>query len=101
MADGQMADRADAAPGLSRAPRADRIDQSNRSDPALAPARHRANTPGRRIALLIYLLSPLLVLALLVWLICVAQQVGPKMNEPPKGAGAGESGVGRGFINTK
>lgn len=66
-----------------------------------AAARPAANTPARRIALLIYLLSPLLVLALLVWLILVAQRSGTRMNEPPVGAGAGQSGMGRGFIQTK
>ncbi len=53
------------------------------------------------MALLIYLLSPLLVLALLVWLILVAQRTGPKMNEPPVGAGAGETGMGKGFIDAR
>ncbi len=53
------------------------------------------------MALLIYLLSPFLVLALLVWLILVAQRTGPKMNAPPKGAGAGETGMGGGIIDTR
>lgn len=53
------------------------------------------NTPARRIALLIFLLSPLLVLAALVLLIYQAQKTGPKMNAEPKGAGAGETGMAR------
>ncbi len=67
------------------------------------PAMHRPppNTPARRMALLIYLLSPFLVLALLVWLILVAQRTGPKMNAPPKGAGAGETGMGKGLIDAR
>jgi hypothetical protein len=77
------------------------IEQTERSNPQAARVRRAPNTPGRRIALLIYLLSPLLVLALLVWLIMVAQQSGPRMNEPPKGAGAGETGMGKGFIPTR
>jgi hypothetical protein len=59
------------------------------------PARPTPNTPVRRMALLIFLLSPLLVLAALVLLIYQAQRAGPKMNEPPKGAGAGETGMAR------
>ncbi len=79
----------------------EQIEQIEHSQPVVSGARRGPNTPGRRIALLIYLLSPLLVLALLVWLIMVAQQSGPRMNEPPKGAGAGQTGMGKGFIQTK
>ena len=62
-------------------------------------ARPLPNTPVRRMALLIFLLSPLLVLAALVLLIYQAQKTGPKMNEPPKGAGAGETGMAKPFID--
>lgn len=51
------------------------------------------------MALLIFLLSPLVVLAALVLLIYQAQKTGPKMNEPPTGAGAGETGMARPFID--
>lgn len=51
------------------------------------------NTGGRRVALLVFLLSPLLVLALLCFLIWQAQRVGLKEHEPPKGAGAGQTGM--------
>ena len=51
------------------------------------------NTRGRRVALLVFLLSPLLVLALLFFLIYRAQISGPRMHEPPRGAGAGQTGM--------
>lgn len=55
--------------------------------------RRPAPTPAKRLALLIFLLSPLLVLAILVMLIYRAQQAGPLMHEPPVGAGAGQTGM--------
>jgi hypothetical protein len=51
------------------------------------------NTKGRRVALLVFLLSPFLVLALLCFLIWQAQRTGLAEHEPPKGAGAGHTGM--------
>lgn len=64
-------------------------------EPAAATGGRRrpAPTPAKRMALLIFLLSPLLVLAILVVLIFRAQQTGPVMREPPVGAGAGQTGM--------
>lgn len=52
-----------------------------------------AETPRRRFALLIFLLSPLAVLALLCVLIAWSFKTEPLMDEPPVGAGAGETGM--------
>ncbi|MFM9995388.1 MAG: hypothetical protein ACKVU4_06255 [Phycisphaerales bacterium] len=76
-------------------------DADPRTPPPPAAARRAPLTPGRRIALLVYLLSPLIVLALLVLLIFQAQRAGTKLTDPPKGAGAGESGMGQPFIDTR
>ena len=51
------------------------------------------NTGGRRIALLVFLLSPLLVLALLFFLIWQAQRTGLADRKAPVGAGAGQTGM--------
>jgi hypothetical protein len=59
----------------------------------VASGRSAAQGSGRRLALLVFLLSPLFVLALLTFLIFQAQKSGPRMNEPPVGAGAGHTGM--------
>lgn len=52
-----------------------------------------ARTPARRFALLVFLLSPLAVLAFLCVLIAISIQKEPAMDAPPVGAGAGETGM--------
>lgn len=55
-------------------------------------------TPARRFALLIFLLSPLAVLALLCVLIALSLQSEPAMVAPPVGAGAGETGMRNDYL---
>ncbi len=60
----------------------------------LAPSVQTA--PGRRrpkVLLLLFIVSPLAVVTVLVLIIIQAMKTGPYMSEPPKGAGAGHTGM--------
>jgi chromate transport protein ChrA len=59
---------------------------------AVAPSR-RGNSRGARMALLAFILSPLVVVVILCVLIAMSLKSGPKMNEPARGAGAGSTGM--------
>lgn len=58
-----------------------------------APAQRKANGPLARAALLAFILSPLVIFTLLCVLIWLSLRSGPMMNEPPRGAGAGQTGM--------
>jgi hypothetical protein len=58
-----------------------------------ASPRSTGNSPARRAALLAFIISPLAVVTVLVFLIMQAMKTGPYMSEPPKGAGAGHTGM--------
>jgi hypothetical protein len=59
----------------------------------VAGAGRRGNSRGARLALLAFILSPLVVVAILCVLIAKSLQSGPVMQEPPRGAGAGQTGM--------
>jgi hypothetical protein len=61
--------------------------------PVAGASAARANSPGVRIALLAFVVSPLAVVAILCVLIAMSLKAGPKMAEPPRGAGAGTTGM--------
>jgi hypothetical protein len=63
------------------------------------PARRGKNTPARRLAVLLFVLSPLAVLTVLCVWMYFAIQVPPQMSEPPKGAGAGKTGLGNEYTS--
>ncbi len=77
-----MSDTSEPAPGASSGPRT-----------GVEPA----STAGRRLAFWVFVLSPLAVLAVLVALIAISLERGPRMHEPPVGAGAGHTGMSNEF----
>lgn len=56
-------------------------------------ARRTGNSPAARAALLAFILSPLVVVVILCVLIWLSLRSGPVMKEPPRGAGAGTTGM--------
>lgn len=62
------------------------------------PSRGRPNSAARRFLLIAYIVSPLAVLAFLIWMISLALQGGTVMRAPPVGAGAGRTGMSNEFM---
>jgi hypothetical protein len=66
-------------------------------EPPSRPLPHKR----RRIVVLGVVLGPLVVLIVLTLLIIRAMKTGPYMNEPPKGAGAGHTGMYNEYMKSK
>jgi hypothetical protein len=67
------------------------------TDAKAPPAPTNANQPapkslGRRLLFILFVLSPLAVLAVLCWMIAVAIPRGPQMANDHRGAGGGDTG---------
>ena len=56
------------------------------------------DSPRKRIAVLLFIISPLAVLTGLCWWMYYAISRPPLMNEPPKGAGAGHTGLSNEYM---
>ena len=54
--------------------------------------RPASRTSGRRLLFILFVLSPLAVLAVLCWMIAVAIPRGPQMANDHRGAGGGDTG---------
>ncbi len=74
--------------------------QSGLSDSGIAPPAHLPRK-RRRVVVLGVVLGPLVVLIVLTLLIVQAMRTGPYMNEPPKGAGAGHTGMYNEYMKSK
>jgi len=64
--------------------------------PPTTPPESAPRAPGHRrpkILLLLFIGSPVAVVTVLVLIIIQAMKTGPYMSEPPKGAGAGHTGM--------
>jgi len=56
------------------------------------------DSPRKRLAVIVFILSPLAVLVVLCWWMYFAIKQPPYMNEPPKGAGAGHTGLSNEYM---
>jgi len=56
------------------------------------------DTPGKRFAVILFILSPLAVLTGLCWWMYFAIRQPPFMNEPAVGAGAGHTGMSNEYM---
>ena len=56
------------------------------------------DSPRKRLAVLLFIISPLAVLTGLCWWMYYAISRPPLMNEPPKGAGAGHTGLSNEYM---
>lgn len=56
------------------------------------------DTPRKRLVVILFILSPLAVLAVLCWWMYFALQEGPQMHATPRGAGAGRTGLANEYM---
>jgi hypothetical protein len=56
------------------------------------------DTPAKRFGVILFILSPLAVLALLCWWMYFALRDAPQMSATPRGAGAGKTGMSNEYV---
>ena len=56
------------------------------------------NTPAQRFGVILFILSPLAVLAILCWWMYFALRQAPEMSASPRGAGAGPTGMSNEYV---